>query len=173
MKTISEESITLVKNNKNILPLKSPDLLGVLAPFHSGGELLPLFEGIRKRRPGALIFEVDFEKGEPDAGVLRERLPECSRLLVLTTSRGKIPAAQEALIKELAASGPDVILAALHNPFHLSLFPEINTSLATYGYRKSSLEALVKILFGELNPKGRLPIALPGLSPRGGGLGYV
>lgn len=173
MKTISEESITLVKNNKNILPLKSPGLLGVLAPIHSGGELLPLFEGIRKRRPGSLILEVDFEAGETGAVINRERLSECSCLLLLTTSRGRIPAAQEALIKELTASGPGLILAALHNPYHLLQFPETDASVATYGYRKSSLEALVKVLFGELNPKGRLPISLPGLSPRGGGLSYV
>ncbi|MFH0802159.1 MAG: glycoside hydrolase family 3 N-terminal domain-containing protein [bacterium] len=172
MKTISGESITLVKNNKNILPLKSPGLLGVLAPLHSGGELLPFFEGLRKRRPGSLILEVDFESDKTLAEINQERFSECSCLLVLTTSRGIMPAAQEALIKELAASGPDVILAALHNPFHLSLFPEMDTSLATYGYRVSSLEALVKVLFGELNPKGRLPISLPGLFTVHGPLSY-
>jgi len=173
METISGESITLVKNNKNILPLKSPGLLGVMAPYHSGGELLPLFESLRKRRPGSLIFEVDFKADETGAEINRERFSECSCLLVLTTSRGSLPAAQEALIKELTASGTDLILAALHNPFHLLRFPEIDTTLATYGYRKSSLEALAKVLFGELNPKGRLPIALPGLSLRGSGLSYV
>jgi beta-N-acetylhexosaminidase len=48
----------------------------------------------------------------------------------------------------------------------------------TYGNTPDQIESLVKVLFGELNPTGRLPVAIPGadgtgeLYEFGHGLGY-
>ncbi len=52
-------------------------------------------------------------------------------------------------------------------------------ALATYGFRAVSMEALSRVLFGEVNPSGRLPVSIPAandpkniLYPYGYGLSY-
>ena len=48
----------------------------------------------------------------------------------------------------------------------------------TYGYTASQIESLVRVLFGEVNPTGQLPVSIPladgtgELFPYGHGLGY-
>ena len=40
-------------------------------------------------------------------------------------------------------------------------FPEAKNYLVTYGYTPASLESLTKVLFGEINPQGTLPVTIP------------
>ena len=57
-------------------------------------------------------------------------------------------------------------------------FPEAPTVVDTYGYTADQVESLVRVLFGEVNPTGRLPVSIPrtdgtgDLFPFGHGLGY-
>lgn len=170
MQRIAEESITLLRNTDRLLPLGTDIKLGVLAPRHPGGGLEPLLHGIRKRLPGAVVLEADFERNDSGFDSIRESFSDCSRILALTTSRGGISSFQEAAINALAAPEKVLIIAALHNPYHLLLFPRAGALLATYGYTESSQTALVKALFGESDTPGRLPVAMFPLFPRDAGL---
>jgi beta-N-acetylhexosaminidase len=50
--------------------------------------------------------------------------------------------------------------------------------LDTYGYTPDQVESLVRVMFGEVDPTGRLPVSVPradgegDLFPFGHGLGY-
>ncbi len=44
--------------------------------------------------------------------------------------------------------------------------------LATYGHQPVSLAALARVLVGEVNPSGRLPVTVPGLFDYGAGLRF-
>ena len=56
--------------------------------------------------------------------------------------------------------------------------PATTTYLATDGYTTHAIESLGGVLFGDINPVGRLPVTIPGadgsgaLYPFGHGLGY-
>ena len=71
-----------------------------------------------------------------------------------------------------------VHVAAMRNPYDIASFPEAPTVLDTFGYTTHQIESLVRVLFGEVNPVGRLPVAIPRadgtgeLFPYGHGLGY-
>ena len=87
-------------------------------------------------------------------------------------------AAQTRLVRALLATGKPVVVAAMRNPYDNASFPEAPTVLDTFGYTTHQIESLVRVLFGEVNPVGRLPVAIPRadgtgeLFPYGHGLGY-
>ncbi|HYF73768.1 MAG TPA: glycoside hydrolase family 3 C-terminal domain-containing protein, partial [Nocardioides sp.] len=87
-------------------------------------------------------------------------------------------AAQTRLVRALLATGTPVVVAAVRNPYDVASFAEAPTVLDTYGYTASQLESLVRVMFGEVEPSGRLPVSVPGPSGRGElfelghGLGY-
>jgi beta-N-acetylhexosaminidase len=69
------------------------------------------------------------------------------------------------------------VVAAVRDPYDIGAFPAVPAYLATYGYTAASLESLAKVLFGEVNPRGELPVAIPAadgseLYPLGHGLHY-
>ena len=86
--------------------------------------------------------------------------------------------AQTQLVGALRATGKPVVVAAMRNPYDVASFPEAPTVLDTYGYTADQIESLVRVLFGEVNPTGRLPVSIPRadgtgeLFPFGHGLGY-
>ncbi|MEV7628300.1 glycoside hydrolase family 3 N-terminal domain-containing protein [Actinoplanes sp. NPDC089786] len=91
-------------------------------------------------------------------------------LIVVSTMNAN--AAQQSLVRALLATGKPVVVAAVRNPYDIALFPEVKAYLASYGYTAASLESLTRVLFGEVDPVGKLPVAIPSLYPYGYGLSY-
>jgi beta-N-acetylhexosaminidase len=86
--------------------------------------------------------------------------------------------AQTTLVRALLATGKPVVVAAMRNPYDVASFPEAPTVLDSFGYTTHQVESLVRVLFGEVDPVGRLPVSIPRadgtgvLFPFGHGLGY-
>ena len=87
-------------------------------------------------------------------------------------------AAQTTLVRALLATGKPVVVAAMRNPYDVASFPEAPTVLDTFGYTTHQVESLVRVIFGEVKPVGRLPVSIPRadgtgvLFAFGHGLGY-
>ncbi|HYH01550.1 MAG TPA: glycoside hydrolase family 3 C-terminal domain-containing protein, partial [Bacillota bacterium] len=77
---------------------------------------------------------------------------------------------QAALVRQLAVQGFPLIVIAMRTPYDLQAFPEIDTYVAAYGFRRVTLEALAQLLWGKIAPKGKLPVAIPGLYSIGSGM---
>ena len=68
-------------------------------------------------------------------------------------------------VLEVAASKTAVI--ALGNPYVAQNFPTVQNYICTYSNASTSELSAVKVLFGELQPQGKLPVSLPGIAQRG------
>ncbi len=92
--------------------------------------------------------------------------------VVIITMNANLFAEQAELVRRLVQPGQRVIGVAARNPYDLLAFPQLGTYLTTYEYTPPALEAAARALFGEIQPRGHLPVSLPGLYPRGHGSAF-
>jgi len=66
-----------------------------------------------------------------------------------------------------ARFGERLVVVGAGNPYELLRFQMVDAYLAAYGPDPASMRAAAKVLSGRLQARGRLPVALPPLYPRG------
>ncbi|HEV2660461.1 MAG TPA: beta-N-acetylhexosaminidase [Ktedonobacteraceae bacterium] len=82
-------------------------------------------------------------------------------ILVVATVNAHIDQAQGELLRLLTTSGRRIIGIAVRNPYDLAAFPALQTYLVTYEYTRPSLQAAARVLFGERDAHGKLPVSMP------------
>jgi beta-N-acetylhexosaminidase len=81
-----------------------------------------------------------------------------------------LPEAQAEFVRRLIASGKPVAVAAFGGPYLIRQFPEANVYLTAYAIEDVAQSAAVRVLFGEVPARGRLPVRIPGLFEMGAGI---
>jgi beta-N-acetylhexosaminidase len=184
---ITDHTTTLVKNDAGVLPL-THDPRKVLVTGWGVTTTSALGNAIGRRGQTVTIAETGTT---PSQTRINQVVAEAMRsdLVVVSTMNASslnadtgLPtasaAAQQALVKALLATGKPVIVSGMRNPYDISYFTAAPTYLATYGYTVASMESLTRVLFGEVNPVGKLPVTIPradgsgALYPFGHGLSY-
>ena len=99
--------------------------------------------------------------------------------VVFTSYNATANAAQQQMVAELAATGVPVIVIATRNPYDISVFPDADAVVNSYGWNLVNFQGVVRVLLGDINPAGRLPVDIPTadgesiLLPLGFGLSYA
>lgn len=184
---ITDRTTTLVKNDAGLLPLsyEQRDVLvtgwGVTTTATIGAAISQRGQTVQVLETGLTPSSARIDQAVALAGN--------SDLVVVSTNNAAsvnvntgLPtpsaAAQQALVKALLATGTPVVVSGMRNPYDISYITEAPTYLATYGYTLAQLESLTRVLFGEVNPTGKLPVTIPrsdgsgDLYPYGHGLSY-
>jgi beta-N-acetylhexosaminidase len=184
---ITDRTTTLVKNDAGLLPLTAGPRKVLVAGWGVGTT-----QGIAAALAARGATTQVKESGPtPTATNISDAVAaaQSSDLVVVSTNNayaisaatGQPTAgavAQTQLVKALLATGKPVVVAAMRNPYDVASFAEAPTVLDTYGYTSHQVESLVRVLFGEVNPAGRLPVSIPRadgtgeLFAFGHGLGY-
>jgi beta-N-acetylhexosaminidase len=184
---ITDRTTTLVKNDAGLLPLASGPR-NVLVAGWGVGTTQALAGALAARGATTQVRE---SGTTPSATAISNAVAaaQSSDLVVVSTNNayavdattGQLTAAaaaQTRLVRALLATGKPVVVAAMRNPYDVASFPEAPTVLDTYGYTTHQVESLVRVVFGEVNPSGRLPVSVPRLDgtgvlyPFGHGLHY-
>jgi beta-N-acetylhexosaminidase len=99
--------------------------------------------------------------------------------VIVATSNAAANPGQAALVDALIATGVPVVTIATDVPYDIASYPGAATHLATYSSVPVALESATRVLFGEVDPSGKLPVAIPvagnpaqTLFPLGHGLAY-
>jgi beta-N-acetylhexosaminidase len=176
---LARRSITLVRNDDELLPLKPTadariavvqSMPADLTPADTSSTVPPtLASALRRRLPGVEEILLPAAPGEAEIAGLGERLAPFD-LVVVGTFSAHLQPAQAALASAVLASGKPTVTVALRTPWDLLAYPSAGTHVASYGILPPSMEALAAALLGEAPFAGRLPVAIPGLHPRGHGL---
>ena len=82
-------------------------------------------------------------------------------IFIVATVNAHLDERQAALVRYLLGSGRRVIGIALRNPYDIQAFPELRTYLVTYEYSRQALVAAVRVLFGESQAQGKVPVSIP------------
>ena len=157
---------------------KKVTVLGVSNGFDGGSIMNPLASTLRA---GGLKFSQAYlqeNSGGAASAAARKAVSESDIVIVGMYGRVRsgarnsvgIPENGAAIVREALASGKTVIGISFGNPYILSSFPEMQTYIVSYGDMSSLQRATARVLLGQQQASGKLPISLPGLYPRGTGL---
>ncbi|MBI3549578.1 MAG: glycoside hydrolase family 3 C-terminal domain-containing protein [Elusimicrobia bacterium] len=172
---VAESALTLLSNEDGLLPLK----LGkdkTLALFiarggRSADDVKAFAEEVRARHPRVELVEFAPSISSSAVEALVAKAAGADVILFgsnhLEVSEHK---GQTELYDRLRALGKPVIAASLMNPYDQRNFKDARTRVCVYGITPPGMSALARLLFGEIPPKGRLPVSIPGLFRRGEGL---
>jgi beta-N-acetylhexosaminidase len=176
---LAERSVTLVRDDVGLLPIDPASVRRVLAIMPTPRDLTPadtsstvapgLAGALRVVLPGVEEVVTGHPPSKAEIAAVRDRAGAAD-LVVVGTINASFDRSQVALVEAVEATCRRVVTVALRAPFDLASYPAAMTHLATYSIHRESLVALADVLVGRRRPSGRLPVAIPGVVPRGHGL---
>jgi beta-N-acetylhexosaminidase len=161
---IARQAITLVRNDKDLLPLGPAALehLLVLAPPGVFGEV---FE-----QAGAQVVRVPMVPTRAQRRSLGKTLQELSHpgttLVAGVVNRYHLEMAKQAV----QARQLPLAVVSFASPYYLKEVREAAACVCAYGYLETSQRAAAEMVLGRQPPLGRLPVSIPGVAPYGTGL---
>jgi beta-N-acetylhexosaminidase len=174
-----ESAATLVKNEGGVLPLSPEKSLAVFALSSDPGDYYagrPFAIEVLKRRPGTTVVYADGDTGWDSltVGLARAQAADIGVFALfsrLGAGKGTVDLEpkQVTLIQKWLGAGKPAVVVSFGSPYFLKHFPEAAAYLCLYRNTPQTQPIAVRVLFGELDPSGKLPVSLPGY-PIGSGL---
>jgi beta-N-acetylhexosaminidase len=171
---IYERAITLVRNNAQVLPLRlEPEQRLLVVYTHrdiwtqvedKGYPEDFLVASLRQRHANTSAIVLSEQTTPAAYEQLYQTAAQASAILMITVN-ALLDQQQVTVMQRLLASGRPIIGLATYSPYDLLAFPELGTYLVTYEYTQPAIAAAARVLFGEIQPQGKLPVSLPGLYP--------
>lgn len=157
---ITDRTVTLVKNEDDQLPLEADSGQDVLVTGWGTSTTATLADRMAER--GVDVEALATGSGPSDAEISAAVTAAGDHeLTVVTTYRAWTDVRQQVLVEKLVATGKPIIVAAVRDPYDIAYFTGAPTYLATYSTTSISMESLARVLFGEVNPTGKLPVTIP------------
>lgn len=190
---ISEEAITITKNEENILPLNPKEGEKVLLIAPNESQIHSMKFGINR-----LIHENSLNNIKLDTyeynnigiidDVLKEKIESSDYIIVASLSSNANHLKPGAWNRDLPRSvidygnklNKDTVLISLRNPYDLAAYDNAKAQVVAYGFKgmdptegdtlfptKSSgpnIPASMGVVFGAVEPKGKLPVDIPSLN---------
>jgi beta-N-acetylhexosaminidase len=176
---VADHAVTLVKDNKDLLPLRTPDKTCLIALTESryGREGWRLMEEAQKRAPKMQFSMVDPKMSKADLDEVTRSTSACTEIVVAAYVSGSayrgnvaLPGDYTSFVNTLIAGQTPVLLAALGSPYLVHTFPLASAYLTTLSTTETSETAFIRALFGEIPITGRLPVTIPGIAFYGDGI---
>ena len=176
---VADRAVTLVKDEKDTLPLRHPDstCLFALSENRRSQQGQKLIEEVKKRAPNLTSYWLDPSMGKADLDQIAAKNENCSQIIVaayvtVSAYRGNVALAGNYVdfVNTLLAGRAPVTLVSLGNPYLIRNFQNAAAYLTTYSPTPTSEESVAKALFGEIPIGGRLPVTIPGVAKYGDGI---
>jgi beta-N-acetylhexosaminidase len=182
---VGDHSVTLVKNDAGLLPLAAGARQKVLVTgYRSVSNTLNaqpaahLAAALARRGVTTEVAETGSAPSSETIAAVVEKAAT-SDVVVVATANASGSEAQRNLVGALLGTGKPVVLVATRNPYDIAALTQAPTYIASYSWTAPSMEAVARVLLGETNPVGKLPVRIPAaddpnttLYPYGYGLGY-
>ncbi len=175
---IARRSLTLIRNERNLLPLLGTRRARVLSLTIRGrNDLLGgryFNSRLRATYPRLVSAEVDADTNPAVFEGLSEQAGRSNLVVVSIYSNfsGRLDIADEALafVDELASRGIPHMVISFGNPYVIKDFPQAQAYMLAWSGVPASQRAAAAALFGEFDITGRSPIGMEGFFAYGDGL---
>ncbi len=165
-------STTLVRDEEKLLPLhlqaKQQLLLLFLQPTIFSGAVDTDFAGdaliehVQQRHSHVETLTITEQTMHMEAAKLQQAIARADLVIVVTANANQ-DSYQGHIVQQILHTGKTVIGIAAYNPYDLLAFPELGTYLVTYEYTRPAFAAVARVLFGEVQAQGHLPVSIPGM----------
>jgi len=178
---VADRSITLLRNERNLLPLLGTRSARVLSvTFRRPSDLLAgryLNAGLRARYPRLVTAELDVDSPVEVYRALLNRARSSDLVVVslhvsVVTASGTVALPEEMVefLNELPDSGTPHVVISFGNPYLISEFPDVQAYLLAWHGTEVSQRAAAKALFGQIPIEGRAPTRIPPFFQIGDGI---
>jgi beta-N-acetylhexosaminidase len=177
--TISDRSVTLVRNKDDFVPLKPSGNTAffILTEGSTSVEGQAFALEVRKRSVTANVTILDSKIPDAELQSALDRSADATRYVVVAFAsvaayRGSVALGGgfPQFVQNVVAAKKPVALIAMGNPYLLRNFPDVAAYMTTYSTVPPSEIAAVKALFGEIAIGGKLPVSIPGFAQYGDGI---
>lgn len=163
----AEAGVTVVRSTENALPLTDKEK-EVCAVFFADGifslQLKAFTDYLTARGKLTRLVHSPMAPTEKE----REEAGKCMRgahvVVVGSGYTSRLNADQQRLVEEIRVaadkSEKKFVQISLLNPYEIPFYPHAKTMLAVYGPTKYAMETSAKILLGDVEAKGKLPVFL-------------
>ncbi|RPI66888.1 MAG: hypothetical protein EHM47_15820, partial [Ignavibacteriales bacterium] len=168
-KELAEKSVTLVKNEENIIPIEPSKIYKTAAIYITNGS------------SGKFFFEelMDSNFGYINKSILNRRsrnndytnalnIARSSDLIIIPSFirvSSEQPENAEnnfELINNILTLNKPTVLLSFGDPYFLAYFTDALTYLCSYGSSENSQRAVMDALLGKISVGGKLPVSIPG-----------
>ena len=166
---VAEAALALVSDKGGNLPLRIGDTEKLLLLCPNVGSLtaaeeevssgIGLVDIIKARHGNTDVVIFDVEPLNKNFTEVRRYLPNASAV-IMATCNAHLYKEQERLIEEIVAADKPTIFVALRNPYDAELYPASSARLVAYGTDQYTLATVGKAIFGEIKPRGKVPVSL-------------
>jgi beta-N-acetylhexosaminidase len=176
---ITDGTTTLVRNHRGLLPLTKNSGEDALVTGWGVSTTATVAAKLAERGVASDVLETGLNPDKARIKAAAEQAKAHDLVVVITNRAGlKGQEGQPKLVRKLIATGTPVVAVAVRDAYDINQFANVPAYVATYSYTAAALDSMVRVLFGELDPSGRLPVTIPKgkgkkvLYPYGHGLEY-
>ena len=178
---IGNRSITLVKNNDNILPLqpKSNDTFYIVDLYDAANNHNEsiVTKSLRENGYKVRSFQIDKSDSLIVANHILDQIPSDGLVLLNAYANPVewkenifLPGVEADFINRLIKKCSTVIITSFGSPYLIQDFPEAPVYICAYKGSSVMQKAFLNALMGESDINGILPVTIPGIAKRGSGI---
>lgn len=164
-KSVSEKSITLVRDTGGLLPLKTANILAVSpeAVAVTNAEEAPdgarAFCRLVESRLGGSSVIIPLN---PDPTAVKDVAARAAsaEVVIAGTYNAGLNRGQAAAVNEIMKINKNVVAVALRNPYDILMFRDVPAYICAYEYTPLSADSVINVLRGSAKASGKLPVRL-------------
>ncbi|MBI4478217.1 MAG: hypothetical protein HY654_13670 [Acidobacteria bacterium] len=184
-RTIADRALTLLKDDRNQIPLKAGrdarllylSVLDYASGWREGAPSRRFIPELRQRWANVTSIELTDRTTAAELDLVRA-LSRHADVIVASvfvriasySGRMDLSPAQVSLLQFLSRQDKPFVTVMFGNPYAATFLPDLSTVLLTYETFDGAEAAAVRAIAGEIPITGKLPISLPGMFPFGHGL---
>jgi len=179
---MANASITLLRDERNQIPLQAEKLKTALALTITDNELKPevgkaFVAQLAKRIPVVKTARIDPRTDIDDINKIVAQFDSVDAVIAGVFVKwgsykgsASLPDSTAKLLKNVLQSPKMTAVVSFGSPYVLRQFPETSSFLCAYGTEPLAVRAAARALFGEIPVKATLPVSIPGCHKAGDGL---